>query len=106
MDNPLLRKSSEVPARPLAAGLPAGTVLAGRFTLQALVGHGGMGTVYLAADSLSGQRVALKLLHSDSAEALQRFAREAAVLAQLHHPGIVSYVAHGFADPGLPFLAM
>jgi tetratricopeptide (TPR) repeat protein len=65
-----------------------------------------MGSVYSATDSLSGQQVALKLLHSDSAEALQRFSREASVLAELCHPGIVSYVAHGLADNGLPFLAM
>jgi hypothetical protein len=65
-----------------------------------------MGSVYRATDSLSGQQVALKLLHVDSSEALQRFSREASVLAELRHPGIVSYVAHGLAENGLPFLAM
>jgi len=101
MDNTLPR-----PAHLAPSSLPAGTVLADRFTLTTRVGRGGMGSVYRATDSLSGQPVALKLLHSDSAEALQRFSREAAVLAELRHPGIVSYVAHGVADHGLPFLAM
>ncbi len=67
-----------------------------------------MGTVYRARDSFSGQQVALKLLHlaSSSTEARQRFTREATVLAELRHPGIVAYVAHGLADNGQPFLAM
>ncbi len=73
---------------------------------MAFVGHGGMGSIYRAADALSGQSVALKLLHAESSEALLRFHREASVLAGLHHPGIVSYVAHGTAEDGRPFLAM
>jgi tetratricopeptide (TPR) repeat protein len=81
-------------------------VLASRFTLEAFVGRGGMGSIYRARDGLSGQQVALKLLHTDTSEALQRFSREASVLAQLRHPAIVSYVAHGSADNGRPFLVM
>jgi len=65
-----------------------------------------MGTIYRATDGLSGQPVALKLLHSEGPESLQRFSREAAVLSALHHPGIVSYVAHGTTPDGRPFLAM
>jgi serine/threonine protein kinase/predicted negative regulator of RcsB-dependent stress response len=42
---------------------------------------------------------------TDSPEG-QRFLREARVLADLHHPGIVSYVAHGVMDDGVPFLVM
>jgi serine/threonine protein kinase len=45
-------------------------------------------------------------LVGNSPEALARFSREASVLAELRHPGIVSYVSHGQADNGLPFLAM
>ncbi|MFY0571447.1 protein kinase domain-containing protein [Archangium lansingense] len=92
---------------PLASSPPAGTVIAGRFTLQSLAGRGGMGAVYRATDSLSGQPVALKLLHpSPDPDSSRRFTREASVLAELRHPGIVAYVAHGLADNGLPFLAM
>jgi tetratricopeptide (TPR) repeat protein len=65
-----------------------------------------MGEVYLAIDLETTNRVALKVLrwHDDAAEA--RFAREAAVLAELSHPGIVRYVAHGATPVGEPFLAM
>src|SRR5689334_4358772 len=88
------------------AGLPAGTVIADRFKLVALVERGGMGSIYRATDSLSGETVALKLLHAESPEAFQRFSREAHVLASLRHPGIVSYIAHGSTPDGRPFLAM
>ena len=106
MDSTLHRPAPLVPSALQADSLPAGTVLANRFTLTALAGRGGMGTVYRATDSLSSQQVALKLLHTGNSEALQRFSREASVLAELRHPGIVSYVAHGVTEQGLTFLAM
>jgi hypothetical protein len=66
-----------------------------------------MGMVFRARDALSGQAVALKLMHStDSEEAIRRFTREAELLARLSHPGIVAYVAHGVAEGNQPFLAM
>ncbi len=87
--------------------LPPGTLVAGRFTLQQLAGQGGVGLVYQARDSVTGRTVALKLLHTSAhSESAHRFAREAELLAQLHHPGIVSYVAHGLTDERQPFLAM
>src|SRR5688572_24328555 len=106
MDSTLHRPAPLTPSALKADSLPAGSVLANRFTLTALVGRGGMGSVYRATDSLSGQQVALKLLHAESSDALQRFSREASVLAGLHHPGIVAYVAHGIDEEGRPFLAM
>jgi serine/threonine protein kinase len=87
--------------------LAPGQVLASRFRLEHLAGRGGMGTVYRAMDLLSGQPVALKVLGTVSMpSALQRFTREAELLASLHHPGIVSHVAHGVTEQGLSFLAM
>jgi serine/threonine protein kinase len=88
-------------------GSLAGTVIDGRFTLETPAGRGGMGTVYRATDSLSGQPVALKLLHlAPSADTARRFAREAELLSTLRHPGIVAYVAHGHTEQEQPFLAM
>lgn len=77
--------------------------IAGRFELQRLVGAGGMGEVWLARDVSTGEPVALKRTHV--AADLLRFAREAAVLASLDHPGIVRHVAHGETD-GRGYLAM
>ncbi|SEK55562.1 Serine/threonine protein kinase [Stigmatella aurantiaca] len=91
---------------PEVSALPSAARIAQRFTLRSLVGQGGMGEVYRAEDVTTGQQVALKLLRAESPEALQRFAREASMLAGLEHPGIVTYVAHGQAEDGRPFLAM
>lgn len=88
--------------------LPPGAVLAGRFVIEQLAGRGGMGSVFKAQDLLhNGQPVAIKLLHSsENPKALQRFTREAELLTELRHPGIVTYVAHGVAEAHQPFLAM
>lgn len=88
--------------------LPPGSLFANRFEIRGTAGSGGMGTVYRARDHYSSAPVALKLLHrgavgSDDAE---RFAREAQLLAELRHPNIVAYVAHGQTLEGQRFLAM
>jgi len=96
-----------VRASPPSETIAPGTVIAGRFTLQRLAGQGGVGLVYQARDAESGHTVALKLLHTIAdPESARRFAREAEFLAGLHHPGIVSYVAHGLTDERQPYLAM
>jgi hypothetical protein len=87
--------------------LPEGTVIAGRFTVKALAGRGGMGAVYRAIDAHTGQHVALKQLHAvTSPELASRFSREALLLSKLRHPAVVAYVAHGITEGGQPFLAM
>jgi serine/threonine protein kinase len=78
-----------------------------RFVLQERAGAGGMGTVYRALDTHTDQTVAVKLLQAaDNPQAAERFAREAQLLCELRHPGIVEYLAHGVTDDGQPYLAM
>ncbi|WP_394830477.1 protein kinase [Pendulispora rubella] len=84
-------------------------VFAGRFVIEELAGTGGMGVVYRARDrQRDGATVALKVLASSAYERHlhERFTREANVLAQLHHPGIVSYVDHGTTPHGEAYLVM
>ena len=81
-------------------------VIAGRFVIDHQAGAGGMGTVYRATDRVDGSRVALKVLHSRQPLDVERFAREAEILADLSHPGIVRYVAHGLTPEGDHWLAM
>lgn len=81
-----------------------GAVLEDRFVLENLAGSGGMGVVYRAHDRISGEPVAIKLL-LDPAQNEARFEREARALAELSHPAIVRYVAHGTVDDR-PWLAM
>jgi serine/threonine protein kinase/tetratricopeptide (TPR) repeat protein len=75
-----------------------GTVLAGRFEIERLAGVGGMGEVYRARDRQSGGAVAVKLLRRADRSLGERFSREARLLAELDHPAIVKYVAHGSFD--------
>ncbi len=77
-----------------------------RFELEAVAGTGGMGTVFRARDLASDEAVALKVLHSASADSAERFAREIRVLAGLRHPGIVKYIADGRSAAGELWLAM
>src|SRR4051794_16730954 len=83
-----------------------GDVIAERFVLGELLGRGGMGSVYQASDRVTGDVVALKVLREDSSATAARFSRESQVLAELHHPGIVRYVAHGVTRGGVFYLAM
>ncbi|WP_437308265.1 serine/threonine-protein kinase [Sorangium sp. So ce388] len=84
-----------------------GDVLGGRFEIVSQAGAGGMGAVFRAIDRLSSDAVAVKvLLEEDSAADDARFSRESAMLAELSHPGIVRYVAHGLGSSGAPWLAM
>jgi serine/threonine protein kinase len=61
-----------------------------------------MGSVYEAVDRASGERVAVKTMSASS----PRFVREAHALAELSHPVIVRYVAHGELAPEGLYLAM
>ncbi len=86
------------------ARLQPGSVLAERFEVVALADWGGMGAVYRATDRQSGQDVALKVILEGGTD--ERFARESKLLAELQHPRIVRYVAHGRTESGLPYLVM
>jgi serine/threonine protein kinase len=71
--------------------LRAGTLL-GPYRIVAPLGEGGMGCVYLALDTRTGGRIALKTCPPERAADLElrrRFEREAAVIAALEHPNIV-----------------
>jgi serine/threonine protein kinase/protein-disulfide isomerase len=72
--------------------LNVGDTVAGRYLLVERLGAGGMGIVYRAQDTTLDRDVALKVLlpHVSTDEALlQRFRREARVLAKLRNPGII-----------------
>jgi serine/threonine protein kinase len=82
-----------------------GDLIAGRFEIERLASTGGMGLVYRAIDRRTGGPVALKSLHRPDT-GLDRFEREAEVLAELDHPAIVRYVAHGRDGDGHGWLAI
>lgn len=78
--------------------------IAGRFIVEREVGAGGMGTVFLAHDRVDNRQVAVKVLRASGGSDLKRFNREATLLAELVHPGIVGYVSHGELADGRPYL--
>ena len=81
-----------------------GDLVDDRFEVQCLAGSGGMGDVYRAKDRLTGEAVAVKVLHVARALHGPRFTQEALVLAELEHPGILCYVAHGIMAAEDPYL--
>ena len=91
----------------MVSGIRPGSSI-GRYSIVEELGRGGMGTVYLAADSTLGRNVALKLLPqelSDDPDRLARFRREAQVLARFRHPNVATI--HSIEeDGGMVFLTM
>ena len=79
-----------------------------RYRLVERVARGGMGVVYAAEDEKLQRRVALKVLDMPSADAdlANRLIREALVLAQLEHPGIVPVHDVGALSDGRVFYTM
>ncbi|MBJ7470401.1 MAG: Stk1 family PASTA domain-containing Ser/Thr kinase [Solirubrobacteraceae bacterium] len=85
-----------------------GSVIAGRYQVEAQIGIGGMASVFRAEDIQLGRKVAVKVLHAQYAEDqefVERFRREAKAAAQLQHPGIVSVYDTGSWD-GTWYIAM
>jgi tRNA A-37 threonylcarbamoyl transferase component Bud32 len=83
-----------------------GTVLSGRYKLEAKLGSGGMSTVYLARDTTLDRPVAVKVMHremSEQADQLERFRQEARAVAKLSHPNVVSVIDAG-EDGGHPYI--
>src|SRR5690242_15898091 len=89
--------------------LAAGTVVAGRFRIERVIGRGGMGVVYEAQHLHLQQRVALKVLYGDAArdpESSARFVREAQIALSLTSPHIVRVHDLGVTDHGQPYIQM
>ncbi len=82
----------------------------GPYRIESLIGHGGMGDVYLArrVDAEYEKEVAIKLLPGGfhASFVLQRFRAERQILATLEHPNIARLLDGGATDDGSPYLVM
>jgi serine/threonine protein kinase len=80
-----------------------------RYHVEAVIGEGGMGTVYRVRHVQLGKRLALKALRADLAtdnEIAQRFIHEARTAASVSHPGLVQVSDFGTLPTGQPYLVM
>jgi serine/threonine-protein kinase len=85
-----------------------GQVLRDKWRLDALIGVGGMATVY-AATHRNGKRVAIKLLHPEMSVnpgTKSRFLREGYVANKVGHAGVVSVLDDDTTEDGRAFLVM
>lgn len=85
-----------------------GDVVAG-YTIEEVLGEGGMGTVYRARNPVLPRSDALKVLRDDyarDADFRTRFDREAELAATLDHPNIVAVHSRGETASGSPWIAM
>jgi serine/threonine-protein kinase len=78
-----------------------------RYIIERELGHGGMGRVFLATDTVLKRKVALKVLLPErmEGEGPARFEREASMGAMVTHPNIVAVYDYGMAE-GRSFIAM
>ena len=86
--------------------LRSGVVLGDRFVVDALLGEGGMGSVYSGTDRSTGARVAIKVIQASSAQqldALHRFLREAGTAAKVTHPAVVRMLHVDVSADGVLF---
>ncbi len=91
------------------SGLPAGSVIDNRYTIERMVGAGGMGSVYLARQHAMDRPVALKILHprlGEDRSAAQRFNVEVRATARLRSPHTITVHDFGQTERGSLYLAM
>lgn len=86
-----------------------GSVLDGQYQIEALLGRGGMGAVYLARHILLGDRVAIKMLPPEmrsNTEWLRRFQREGQAARRFRHPNAVTVYDLRTSSDGTIYLVM
>ena len=89
--------------------LPVERTIDGKYRLDRLIGKGGMGAVYEAADLRLARAVAVKIMQGRTfgdRQAMWRFQREAQASARLTHPNIVTVFDFGAAGADGAFLVM
>ncbi|MBI4749541.1 MAG: serine/threonine protein kinase [Acidobacteria bacterium] len=89
---------------------PSGTVLDGKYRLEAPIGLGGFGVVYRAIHLGLGRAVAVKILHANvsnaTAEELERFRLEGVSTCRIDHPNAISILDFGITADGFAYLVM
>jgi serine/threonine protein kinase len=90
-----------------SASVCEGSVLVGKYVLEARLGAGAMGEVWRACNTAIGRDVAIKVLraeHASNGELVERFLREARTANLVRHPNVVDVLDVGLDDTAGPFL--
>src|SRR5687767_9678427 len=93
----------------MSAPAVAGQVLLERYLVERILGAGGMGTVVLAVDRQTSQKVAIKLLNpkeDSSAPGTARFVREARAARRLHSEHVAQVYDAGTLPDGTNYIVM
>jgi serine/threonine-protein kinase len=86
-----------------------GTVVAGRYRIEEVIGEGGMATVYRATQTLTDRVCAVKIMNATFAKEAtvrERFRREAKSAQKLAHPNIIEIFDQGDTEDGTAYIAM
>ena len=86
-----------------------GTILAGRYVMEEVIGEGGMATVYRARNRMTEKMVAVKIMNPLLASdpiVRERFRREAKSAQKLAHPNIIEIYDQGDTEDGTAYIVM
>lgn len=113
IDGSRLPQSAEPKMRPRLNASEAsrmlGKTVGGKYTIQSVIGQGGMAVVYQAFDNLIERPVVIKVMQAwlaNDERANERFKRECQLTAQLHHPNIIRVYDGGLLSNNEPYLVM
>ncbi len=106
-DGSLLLDAPPIQRTDLRSTRSAGAVIGGRYVIEGLIGKGGVARVYLAEDTQTHERVAVKILSPEMGKnrsVRERFLREVEIASQIGHPNIVRILGagEGAFSPGSP----
>jgi serine/threonine-protein kinase len=86
-----------------------GTIVAGRYRIDEVIGEGGMATVYRATQTLTERVCAIKIMNATFVKeptVHERFRREAKNAQRLAHPNIIEIFDQGDTEDGTAYIAM
>lgn len=86
-----------------------GSVIAGRYRIEEVIGSGGMSTVYRAMGNAGDRPVAVKVFRKElvgDSKLRERFRRESTNTRRLAHRNVIEILEEGDLDDGVPYLVM